>query len=309
MKILVLGSAAGGGFPQWNCNSPLCQRARSGDAAAVPQTQSSIAASADGERWVLFNASPDLRQQLNENPAMHPNGGLRSSPISAVVLTHADVDHIAGLLTLRERQAFALYASDRVLEALAANPVFNVLNPDFVDRRAFSLDVPCALRDAAGSSLGLTVTPFAVPGKVALYLEDPDAGPDFGTAEGDTIGLKIAEEATGNHFFYIPGCAAVDDRLAQRLRGAPLVLFDGTLFRDDEMVAAGLGSKTGQRMGHISISGADGSIASFEPLDVGRRIFIHINNSNPILISDSEERRFLETAGWEIARDGQEIQL
>lgn len=309
MKILVLGSAAGGGYPQWNCNSALCRRARSGDPAAKPRTQSSIAVSADGLRWVLFNASPDLRQQFNEAPALHPSQGLRHTPLGAVVLTNADVDHIAGLLTLREREAFALYASERVLGALADNPVFNVLNPEFVERRGLDLAQETEMRDAGGSPLGLVVTPFAVPGKVALYLEDVAAGPDFGTREGDTIGLEIRESGGSGRFYYIPGCATLDGPLAERLQGAPLVLFDGTLYRDDEMVQAGLGSKTGARMGHMSISGPDGSIAAFDGLGVGRRIYIHINNSNPVLLEDSGERREVEAAGWEVAYDGQEIEL
>ena len=309
MKVLVLGAAAGGGFPQWNCNSALCRRVRHGDPAAKPRSQSSIAVSADGSRWAVFNASPDLRQQFNDSPALHPREGLRHTPLGAVVLTNADVDHVAGLLTLRERQAFALYASTRVQDALAANPIFNVLHPDFVARRALELDEATALRDGTGDDLGLTVTPFAVPGKVALYLEDQAAGPDFGTREGDTIGLKIEAAGQGTGFYYIPGCAAVDGPLAERLQGAPLVLFDGTLYRDDEMVQAGLGSKTGKRMGHISISGPEGSLAAFDGLGVGRRIYIHINNSNPVLLEDSEERRTVEAAGWEVAYDGQEIDL
>ena len=307
MHILVLGSAAGGGYPQWNCNSALCRRARSGDPAAKPRTQSSIAVSADGRRWVLFNASPDLRQQFNDSPALHPSEGLRHTPLGAVVLTNADVDHIAGLLTLRERQAFALYASQRVQQALEANPIFDVLHPDYVARRALELGQATPMLGPEGEALGLTVTPFAVPGKVALYLENPEAGPDFGTQEGDTIGLRIEDDASA--FYYIPGCATLDGPLAERLQGAPLVLFDGTLYRDDEMVVAGLGSKTGQRMGHMSMAGPEGSLAAFDGLGIGRRVYIHINNSNPVLLEDSEERRSVEAAGWEVAYDGQEIEL
>ena len=309
MKVLVLGAAAGGGFPQWNCNSALCRRVRAGDSAAKARSQSSIAVSADGRRWVVFNASPDLRQQFNDNPPLHPREGLRHTPLGAVVLTNADVDHVAGLLTLRERQAFALYASGRVQDALAANPIFNVLHPDFVARRALELDEATPIRDGDGGDLGLTVTPFAVPGKVALYLEDQTAGPDFGTREGDTIGLKIEAPGQDSGFYYVPGCADVDGPLSERLQGAPLVLFDGTLYRDEEMIEAGLGSKTGKRMGHISISGPEGSLAAFDGLGVRRRIYIHINNSNPVLLEDSEERRAVEAAGWEVAYDGQEIEL
>ncbi len=185
MRVLVLGSAAGGGFPQWNCNCRVCQAARGGNGRALPRTQASLAVSADGERWALLNAAPDLRQQITDNPPLHPKTGARHSPIAAVVLTNADVDHIAGLLTLRESQPFVLYASGRVHDALDANPIFGVLNPRFVRRQALPLARPLALQAPDGEEIGLTVEPFAVPGKIALYLEDPDAGDDFGTREPD----------------------------------------------------------------------------------------------------------------------------
>ncbi|MCH6588634.1 MAG: pyrroloquinoline quinone biosynthesis protein PqqB [Proteobacteria bacterium] len=309
MRVLVLGSAAGGGFPQWNCNCRVCRAARDGDGRALARTQSSLAVSADGERWVLLNASPDLRQQITDNRPLHPKTEARHSPITAVVLTNADVDHIAGLLTLRESQPFVLYASGRVHDALDANPIFRILNPQFVRREALPLGQPLALQDSDGEEIGLTVEPFAVPGKIALYLEDPDAGDNFGTREGDTIGLCVSQPAAGKRFFYIPGCAALDAPLVERLAGAPLVLFDGTLFENREMVTGGLGHKTGARMGHLNVSGPDGSMAAFEGLGVGRRIYIHINNSNPVLLEDSPERAAVEAAGWEVAYDGQEIVL
>ena len=309
MRVLVLGSAAGGGFPQWNCNCRVCRAARAGDGRALARTQSSLAVSADGERWVLLNASPDLRQQITDNRPLHPKTEARHSPIAAVVLTNADVDHIAGLLTLRESQPFVLYASGRVHDALDANPIFRILNPQFVRREALPLGQPLALQDSDGEEIGLTVEPFAVPGKIALYLEDPDAGDNFGTREGDTIGLCVSQPAAGKRFFYIPGCAALDAPLVERLAGAPLVLFDGTLFENREMVTGGLGHKTGARMGHLNVSGPDGSMAAFEGLGVGRRIYIHINNSNPVLLEDSPERAAVEAAGWEVAYDGQEIVL
>jgi pyrroloquinoline quinone biosynthesis protein B len=309
VKVLVLGSAAGGGFPQWNCNCPVCRAARAGDGAAFARTQSSLAVSADGEHWVLLNASPDLRQQINDNPALHPRRGARHSPIAAVVLTNADVDHVAGLLNLRESQPLSLYASDRVHEALAANPIFGVLNPAHVARRALPLGAETALADAEGAPLGLSVEAFAVPGKVALYLEDPGKGENFGTVAGDTIGLCVRATTRDARFFYVPGCAALDPPLRARLAGAPLVLFDGTLYDDAEMVHAGLGAKTGHRMGHISMSGPDGSLAAFADLDVGRRIYVHINNSNPVLLEGSPERAAVEAVGWEVGYDGQEIEL
>ena len=161
----------------------------------------------------------------------------------------------------------------------------------------------------AGAGVGMEIEPFAVPGKVALYLEDPTAGANFGTHEEDTVGLHVRLRDGGSHFFYVPGCAAMTPELARRLGGAPLVLFDGTLWRDDEMIDAGVGIKTGKRMGHMSMSGADGSIAAFEGLRVGRKIFVHINNTNPTLLEDSDQRRAAEAAGWEIGFDGMEISL
>ena len=307
LQIVVLGSAAGGGFPQWNCNTAACRSARSGQALA--RTQSSIAVSGNGRHWFLFNASPDLRQQINATPHLHPIHGLRTSPIAGVVLTNADVDHLAGLLTLRESTPLSLYASDRVLATLKANNIFNVLNPEFVKRNALVLGQSFEPTTTEGVGSGLSVETFAVPGKVALFLENPDAGADFGTQEGDTVGVCVTSRDNGKSFFYIPGCAGIPPDLADRLQGAPLVLFDGTLWHDSEMIDAGIGVKTGTRMGHISMSGDDGSIAAFRDLDVGRKVFIHINNSNPVLLEETPERRQAEEAGWEISFDGMEISL
>jgi len=310
MIIRILGSAAGGGFPQINCNCHNCADARRGRPGLRPRTQSSVAVSRDGQAWVLLNASPDLRQQIAAAPQLAPrrHATSRDSPIKAVILTNGDVDHIAGLLSLREGFAFTLYASGRVLGTLEANSVFNVLDPDLVPRRRLESGQTAELANAS-VSLGLTVEAFPVPGKIALYLENPAAGRSLGTQEGDTIGLKIADPSSGVAFFYIPGCAGVDETLAARLRGAQLVLFDGTLYSDDEMVAQGLSSKTGKRMGHISMSGADGAMAALRGLDVARRVFVHINNSNPVLREDSPQRAEVENAGWEIAFDGMEISL
>lgn len=315
LRLLVLGSAAGGGFPQWNSNDAASKRARAGDPAARRRTQSSIAVTADDRRWVVFNASPDLRQQIIDNPPLHPSNGLRHSPIAAVVVTNGDVDHVAGLLTLRESYPFALYGTERVLSVLRANSIFNVLNPHFVERRPMRLGESFEVAGRGGESTGIVVEPFAVPGKVALYLEDAKAGANFGSQPEDTVGLRIAVRESGaardngSQLFYIPGCAALPDDLARRLTGASLVLFDGTLWRDDEMIVAGVGTKTGQRMGHMSVSGPDGTMAAFEKLGVKRKVFIHMNNTNPILLSDSPERAAIARAGWEAAHDGLEIRL
>ncbi len=300
--IRVLGAGAGGGFPQWNCNGAVSRAAWDGQPGAARRTQSSLAVSADGRQWVLLNASPDIREQIAANPVLHPRaaGPARNSPIAAVVLTNGDVDHVAGLLSLRERHRFALYGSARVLAVLAENPVFRVLDPEYVTRHAMALDEPASIA-------GLTITPFAVPGKVALWLEDAGA-PGFGTQEGDTLGLKVSGPS-GRNLFYIPGCARIDATLRQRLAGADLLLLDGTLFRDDEMISAGLSEKSGARMGHVSMSGPEGAMALLQQTPIDRRVFVHINCTNPVLIEGTPARRLVEAAGWEIAHDAMEMML
>ncbi len=309
MHIRVLGAAAGGGFPQWNCNHPNSRRARSGDPAARQRTQSSIAVSDDGRDWFLCNASPDLRQQIIATPALHPQQDLRHSPIQGAVLTNADVDHVTGLLVMRESQPFTIYATARVLAVLGANSIFNVVNPEFVPRQPLALEQPVRLKRVDGSETGIEIVPFSVPGKVALWLEDVNKGANFGSVEEDTIAIEVRDAEGRTCFFYIPGCASMPDALRERLRGAPLVFFDGTLWVDDEMIREGVGVKTGQRMGHMSNSGPDGVIAAFADLDVKRKVFIHINTTNPILIDDSPERAMVNAAGWEVAWDGMHIEV
>jgi len=309
LQIIVLGAAAGGGFPQWNCNCENCRLAWQGSPRVRPRTQSSLAVSADSRRWVLFNASPDIRQQIATTPELHPRHGARHTPIAALVLTNADVDHTAGLLTLRERQPFRLYATPRVQSVLRDNPIMNVLNDEFVRREPLSLDMAAPILDAGGEPTGIRITLFAVPGKVALYLEDESAGDNFGTVDEDTVGVAISCEQSGKSFFYLPGCAELPDWLKQRLRGAELVFMDGTTWIDDEMSQAGVGSKTGRRMGHMAMSGEAGSIAALRELEVGKRIFVHINNTNPVLRADSDEYRSACEAGWIIAEDGMRFEL
>ena len=308
MKIRVLGAAAGGGYPQWNCNHPNSRKARALD-NAKSRTQSSIAVSSDDKHWVLFNASPDLRQQINDNNILQPqaNDPLRFSPIQAVVLTNADVDHVAGLLNLRESQAFNLYGTQRVLDVLKANSIFNVLNPQFVERKAMVLNQPLHLQRHNGDSLGITIIPFAVPGKVALWLEDESKGKNFGSVEEDTIALEVQDSHGQTAFFYMPACAAMPDELAARIKDAPLIFFDGTLWRDDEMIAENVGIKTGQRMGHMSLSGDNGTLAAFKDLNIKRKVFIHINTTNPVLLENSAERQTATEADWEVSWDGMEI--
>lgn len=298
MHIVVLGSAAGGGFPQWNCLCPVCQLAWAGDKRVKPRTQSSLAISSDGEKWLLLNASPDLRQQIIASRRLHPRGASRQSPIAGVFVTNGDVDHLTGLLTMREQQSFTLYGSKLTL-ALTGTSVFGVLNKELVQ------SVPVHLETPVDTGLGLTITPFAVPGKVPLWLETAQVR--IGTEDESTVGLEIVED--GKRFYYIPGCAEVTPKIQERVKGAELLFFDGTTFTDDEMVKLGLSQKTAWRMGHVAMSGEKGSMARLADLGIGRRVYVHINNTNPVLIEDSPERRIVENAGWDVSHDGMEVTL
>ena len=309
MKILVLGSAAGGGSPQWNCNSLVSRAVRSNEKGTSIRTQSSIAVSEDGSNWFLFNASPDIGSQMLKNKQLHPKKELRHSPIRGVVLTNGDVDHVAGLLTLRERQNLSLYAHERVHTVLKENSIFNVLNPDYVSRRNMPMNTQFPLKDKENLDSGILVEAFEVPGKIALWLEDDSKGDNFGTQEGDTIGIKVTSVSSKKSFFYIPACANMTEDLRARLYGSELVLFDGTLWVNEEMSNSKVGEKTGQRMGHMNNSGPDGSIAVFQDIDVKRKIFIHINTTNPILLRDSPERKEVEENDWEVSYDGMEIEI
>lgn len=293
MYVKVLGAAAGGGLPQWNCGCLNCADARAGRIA--PMTQSSIAVSPDGEDWVVLNASPDIRAQLAATPGLHPRG-LRDTPVKAVIVTNADVDHIAGLLTLREKTGFDLYATADIHATLHANRVFDVMDRGLIPRRIIALDTPFT------PVPGLTLTPFAVPGKVALFLEGDSVG--LQEVGEQTVGLMIEDDM--RRVAYIPGCAALPDWLLDRLDGIDLLLFDGTVWENDDMARTCTGQKSGARMGHLPMQGAEGSIARLSRLNA-RKMFIHINNTNPVLQPDSPERAALAAAGWEIAQDGQEI--
>ena len=303
LRAVVLGAAAGGGLPQWNCNGPNSAGFWGRGEALPAASQSSLAVSADGDAWVLLNASPDIRAQIMATPALHPRDpgahGLRDTPIRAVVVTNGDIDHIAGLLTLREKQAFDLCATQTIHDILRANPIFDALDPAFVTRRVVAMEAPFEPAD------GLRMTLFPVPGKTPLFLEGETVQTDL---EGEqTVGVVI--EAGGARLVYAPGCAKVTPALADRLRGADAVLFDGTVFHDDEMIREGVGTKTGARMGHIAMAGPDGSLAAFRTIDVGRKIYVHINNTNPVWRPDSPERAEVEAAGWEVAHDGMEVTL
>jgi pyrroloquinoline quinone biosynthesis protein B len=308
LRVVVLGAAAGGGVPQWNCGCPVCRAARS-EHPELQSTQASIAISADGEHWFLINASPDLRQQLIATPQLHPRvGEVRHSPIAGVILTNGEIDAVAGLLSMREGSPFTIYAHRRVLSILADNSIFNVLNPKNVRRQPIELDTAFEPTLPDGAPSGIEIQPFAAPGKGAWYLEGK-AHPAGDTGIGDTLGLRIRDKATDRYFYFLAACAEVTDDLKSRLAGAPLIFFDGTVWRDDELIVAGLGTKTGQGMGHIAMSGDTGAIEALSDLDIGRKVFLHINNSNPALLHDSAERQQAERAGWQIPADGTEITL
>ncbi|MCH2038250.1 MAG: pyrroloquinoline quinone biosynthesis protein PqqB [Rickettsiales bacterium] len=300
MKIIILGAAAGGGLPQWNCGCNNCDDARSPDNALLPQTQSSIAVSADDSHWTIINASPDIRQQLAVTPALHPKE-LRHSPISSVIVTNGDIDHIAGLLTLREKQPFSVMATSEIHKLLADNSVFNVLSNDNVKRNSIRLNEPFT------PSPDLKATLFSVPGKVPLFMEEKDAPIDTEMMGEQTVGVLL--EANGKQAYYIPGCAALPDNLKGRISQSDLLLFDGTVFNDNEMQDSGAGHKTGRRMGHMPIAGNDGSMNALKDIEIGSKVFVHINNTNPIWQPNAPERKQVEQEGWVVGYDGMEIRL
>ena len=296
LTAIVLGSAAGGAFPQWNCRCPVCALAWAGDPRVRPRTQTSIAVSAGDGRWTLINASPDLSAQVRAATALHPRDSLRGSPIDAVILTGAEIDQIAGLLSLRESTPFTLYATPASHAAIAANAMFGAMTS--MSRRAVN---PGERFMLAGD---IEVTLFMAPGKLPLYLEGE--APEIDTESAANVGVELYRE--GARMVFVPGAAAVTDAMRERFARASVVLFDGTLFVDDEMIRAGTGEKTGRRMGHMPIEGEGGSLRALDGLSA-RRIFIHINNTNPILIDGSAERQKIEAAGWRVAEDGMEIVL
>ncbi|MGA8968067.1 MAG: pyrroloquinoline quinone biosynthesis protein PqqB [Pseudolabrys sp.] len=296
LTAIVLGSAAGGAFPQWNCRCPVCALAWAGDSRVHPRTQTSIAISSGDGRWTLINASPDLSAQIRATPALQPRGPLRSSPIDAVVLTGAEIDQITGLLSLRESTPFTLYATPASHAAVAANAMFGAMTS--MARRAVN---PGERFTLAG---GVEATLFMVPGKLPLYLEGE--APEIETESAANVGVELHRE--GARLVFVPGAAAVTGSMRERIARADVVLFDGTLFVDDEMIRVGTGQKTGRRMGHMPIDGEGGSLRALDALSA-RRIFIHINNTNPVLIDGSAQRQKVEAAGWQVAEDGMEIVL
>ncbi|QRP50290.1 pyrroloquinoline quinone biosynthesis protein PqqB [Amycolatopsis sp. FDAARGOS 1241] len=295
MWLRVLGSAAGGGSPQWNCGCPVCAAIRSG--AGVVRTQSSVAVSADRRRWYLINASPDVRTQIEAFPELHPRTG-RTSPLEAVLLTDAELDHTLGLLLLREARALRLYATPAVHKTLCdGTGVLRTLErycPVEWTAVLPGTDVP--LGD------GLSCRAFDVPTtKQARF------GP--GADHGRVVGYRLTDERSGANLVYLPGVQALMPELRAQLEGCECLLIDGTCWSDDELVRLGLAGKTSREMGHQPIGGADGTLAQLPSLNARRVIFVHLNNTNPVLLDDSPERRVVAQTGAEVAVDGLEVEV
>lgn len=306
MHIKVLGAAAGGGFPQWNCGCPNCRDVRSGALAAKPLTQECVGVSADGKHWFLLNASPEIRSQIENCPALHPRGA-RHSPIAAILLTNGDLDHCLGLLSLRESHPLVIYATDSVRRGFTeGNVLYRTLQrfPGQITWRVLEPDRETELSGLDGPGSGLLVKAIAAPGKPPLHLES-SAAPD----PGENIGLVIHERGTAKRLAYFSAAAAVTPAMKAAFDGADCVFFDGTFWASDELIALGLGEKRAEQMAHLPVGGKDGSLQRLAGVRAPKRIYIHINNTNPLLRPGSPERKQVEAGGWEIACDGMEVNL
>ena len=302
MDIVLLGTAAGGGFPQWNCWCAPCRVARADPRRAHPRTQSSAAVSVDGHRWFLLNASPDVREQLNRLNGVTPTG-LRHVPVEGIVTTDAELDHTVGLALLREARKLQLYATDAVLSVLTEDSRLLPVTAAFAEIQVtqLPLEQAVALRTGDGSSTGLTVTAIAVPG-------DP---PRFARRNqpGHTVGLLIRDSTSGTSAAFVPGCGELSPGLLERLSRVDLLLFDGTFWTDTELVDLGISERTARQMDHLPVSGSDGSLAMIAGLPCRQKVYTHINNSNPILLEQSPERRAVEAAGVIVGDDGMRFAL
>jgi pyrroloquinoline quinone biosynthesis protein B len=306
VRIRVLGSAAGGGFPQWNCGCGNCRGVRDGTIRAEARTQESVAVSADGEHWFLLNASPEIRAQIESFPPLHPRSA-RHSPIAGVLVTNGDLDHCLGLLSLRESHPIVVYATEVVRRGFTdGNVLYRTLErfPAQVTWRILKGGCEEPLTAPDGRPTGLTVEAVPLPGKPPLHLvgltpSDPE----------DNVGFKIRERSTGQVLAYFSGVARVSPSVAHALDDSTCVFFDGTFWSADELPAQGLGTKRAEDMAHVPIGGEDGSLRALSGLGASRRVYIHVNNTNPVLREDSAERRALRAAGWDVAHDGMEITL
>ena len=304
MRIRVLGAAAGGGFPQWNCNCPNCDGVRKGTLRARPRTQSSIAVSADRTDWVLFNASPDLAAQFRAFPGLQPARAIRDTAVRAIVLIDAQIDHTTGLLMLREGAPLEIHCTDMVREDLTSgNPLFRILD-HYCGVRWHPIPADADSTFAVSGAEGLSFTAVPLKSKAPPYSPHRD-----NPHKGDNIGVRVTDRASGKALFYAPGVGEIEPHLAPFLAAADCLLIDGTFWTEDELVRLGISAKRARDMGHLPQSGPGGMIDVLKPLRAGRKILTHINNTNPILNEDSAERRVLDAAGIEVAYDGMEIEL
>jgi pyrroloquinoline quinone biosynthesis protein B len=304
--LRVLGSAAGGGLPQWNCGCTNCCAARAGDPATPSRLEESVAFSADGEDWFLIQASPDVRRQIESFPALWPRRP-RHTPVAAILLTNGDLDHVLGLLCLRESQPLVIYATHEVRRGFVdGNSVYRTLErfPGQISWRPFDLDGEQPLLTADGSDSGLAVRALAAPGKRPLHLEG-----DGDPAPGDNVGLLIRDRRTGGRLAYFSALAALTAPVRQQLAESDCLFVDGTFWTDDELIAAGLGERRGRQMAHLPVSGPDGSLDFLRTLSAPRKFLIHLNNTNPLLRADSPERAALAAARVEVAHEGLELRL
>ncbi|MES9991328.1 MAG: pyrroloquinoline quinone biosynthesis protein PqqB [Candidatus Thiodiazotropha sp.] len=304
MLIHILGSGAGGGFPQWNCNCTNCKGVRAGTVDAIPRTQSSITLSANGKDWVLFNASPDIRQQFDAFPPLQPGRAIRDTAVKAIVLVDAQIDHTTGLLLLREHtEPWDVYCTQAVHDDLTTGyPIFNILGH---------------FRGVNWHEIQTDLTQFTIPGidaitftAVPLKSEAPPYSPHrHNTVPGDNIGLRVDNLESGKNLFYAPGLGELEPHVIPFMEDADCLLVDGTLWTDNEMISAGISEKHGKEMGHLDQSGEGGIIEILSGLSKPRKILIHINNTNPILLQNSPQRHALNKAGIEVSHDGMEIEL
>ena len=303
MYVQILGSAAGGGFPQWNCNCPNCRGLREGTLRAQARTQSSIALSDDGVNWILCNASPDIRAQLQSFAPLQPGRALRDTGIGAVILLDSQIDHTTGLLSLREGCPHQVWCTDMVHQDLTTGfPLFNMLSHWNGGLQWQRIGLDESFTVPACPALRFTPLP--------LRSAAPPYSPHrFDPHPGDNIGLIVEDLNTGGRLFYAPGLGQVSEALLARMAQADCLLVDGTLWEDDEMQRRGVGTRTGREMGHLAQNGPGGMLEVLDGLNVARKVLIHINNTNPILDEGSPERAEVERRGVEVAFDGMSIQL
>ena len=309
MRVEVLGSAAGGGFPQWNCNCGNCHALRAGTFSGKARTQTQIAVSNDSNSWFLLNTSPDLRLQIEGSPSLHPREGQRHSPIAGVLLTGADIDQIAGLLSLREFQPFRIYSTPSVACVLRKdNSIFGVLNriSNQVSWSEVQIGQSSPLLDSEGKDSGVCVTVFALGNHYPDYIP-PDRARGLRPEEAQ-VGVNV-QSSSQRKLVYLPAVPMIDESLLQRLESADLLLFDGTFWSNDELLRVKGSGPTAREMGHVPVSGPDGSLQLLSRLRRPRKIYIHVNNTNAMLDESSPEYRQVRDAGWEIAEDGLHLEI